>query len=376
MEYIERQLTDTLEKAPKNKALILFGARQVGKTTLLKHLFGTRNTRWFTGDEDDDVRFLTSLNSPADLRLFLNDGGNIVIDEAQRIPNVGLLIKRLVDADSAVRIFATGSSSLDLAGGVMESAAGRIRPFTLWPLTIEEIAQHYSWLDAVRSLPERLVFGSYPSIVLHPEDAREALSAYYDATLFKDIYQYSGLRKAPAFLRLVEVLAYRIGQLSTVDSLARECGLTAGTVDNYLALLEDCFVIKVLPSYSSNLANELKKSKKVYFCDLGVRNAAIKNFTPFSTRTSEEQGALFENYFVMERIKYHSYKDRFVRHYFWRNKSGSEVDLVELNDDKMQVFEIKLTKDKVKAPPSFTEAYPHAEFNVVNRGNFYQYFQD
>ncbi|MDL2060253.1 ATP-binding protein [Mesosutterella sp. AGMB02718] len=376
MEYVSRLLSDAIRKSPKNKAVILFGARRAGKTTLLSHLLGNSDARWFSGDHSADVQMLTSLASAADLRVLLDGISSIVIDEAQKIPNIGLLIKRLADLGSSVRVFATASGSLDLADGVMESAAGRIRRFALWPLTIEEIALHTSWLDAVRSLPERLVFGSYPSIVLDPEEAKGSLTAYYDTLLFKDIFSCSGVRKHPAFLRLVEILAYRIGRMSTAESLARECDLSAGTVESYLGLLEESFIIKILPSYAANHANELKKSKKIYFCDLGVRNTAIADFSPFSTRPPEEQGALFENYFVMERIKRHSYKDRFVQHYFWRNKAGSEVDLIELNDDQMQAFEIKLNRSDVKTPSAFAAAYPGASFHVVNQSNFYRYFAE
>ena len=174
-------------------------------------------------------------------------------------------------------------------------------------------------------------------------------------------------------MRLVQVLAYRIGSLSTTDSLARECGLNAGTVESYLGLLEECFIIKVLPSFARNHANELRKSKKIYFCDLGIRNSIINNFSPFSTRTPEEQGMLFENYFIIERIKLHSFSNPFVSHYFWRNKSASEIDLIEEEDNQIRAFEVKLSRNHVKVPPTFAEAYPATSFNVVNEKNFYQF---
>lgn len=371
--YIKRLLTNRVENVKKNKAAIIFGARQVGKTTLLKHIFREEQTRWFTGDDPNDVSFLSSISSTSDLKMLLGSADNLIIDEGQRIPSVGLLIKRLVDLDSSARLFVTGSSSLDLAGGVFESAAGRIRPFTLWPLSAEEIALHSSWLDVVRSLPDRLVFGSYPAVVINPEDAKEDLNAYTDNVLFKDIFAYAGVRKHPSFMRLVQVLAYRIGSLSTTDSLARDCGLSPKTVESYLGLMEECFIIKILPSFARNLDNELRKSKKIYFCDIGVRNAVINNFAPFSSRSPEEQGMLFENYFIMERIKLHSYSNPFISHYFWRNKSASEIDLIEVEDNKIHAFELKLSRAHVKVPPSFTEAYPEASFSVVNENNFHQF---
>ncbi len=377
-EYIDRLLSTSVEKVPHKKAVIIFGARQVGKTTLLAHLFKNEKTKCFTGDSEEDIRFLTSLASTQDLSLLLAGTENIVIDEAQRIPSFGLIIKRLVDLNSSTRIFATGSSTLDLAGGVMESAAGRVRPLTLWPLSSEEIALYSSWIDVMRNLQEQLVLGSYPAILLNPdpEDAQQALMAYYESVLFKDIFSYAGIRKHPAFLRLVQILAYRIGSLSTTDSLARETGLSAKTVENYLGLMEECFIIKTLTSFSGNQANELKKSKKIYFCDLGVRNAAIANFSPFSARPSEEQGALFENFFIMERIKQHSYKNVLTQHYFWRNKAASEIDLIERNGEKLTAFEIKLNVENAKLPPAFALAYPGTEFHTVNKNNFYRYFMN
>ncbi len=218
-----------------------------------------------------------------------------------------------------------------------------------------------------------MILGNYPSVVLNPKEAKENLKTYIDGVLFKDIFAYAGVRKHPSFMRLVQVLAYRIGSLSTTDSLARECGLNAGTIESYLGLLEECFIIKVLPSFARNLANELRKSKKIYFCDLGIRNAIINNFSPFSTRTPEEQGMLFENYFIIERIKLHSYSNSFVSHYFWRNKSASEIDLIEEKDNQIHAFELKLSRDHVKVPPTFAKAYPEASFDVVNEKNFYQF---
>lgn len=243
----------------------------------------------------------------------------------------------------------------------------------MWPLSAEEIALHSSWFDVVRSLPERMILGNYPSVVLNPKEAKENLKAYTDGVLFKDIFVYAGVRKHPSFMRLVQVLAYRIGSLSTTDSLVRECGLNAGAIESYLGLLEESFIIKVLPSFARNLGNELQKSKKIYFCDVGIRNAIINNFSPFSTRTPEEQGMLFENYFIIERIKLHSYSDSFVSHYFWRNKSASEIDLIEEKDNQIHAFELKLSRDHVKVPPTFAKAYPEASFDVVNEKNFYQF---
>ena len=349
--------------------------RQVGKTTLLEHLFKSYRTAWYTGDSPDDVKILTSLPSSKELRTFISNYEFIVIDEAQRIPSIGLLVKRFVDLKTDCQLIVTGSSSLDLAGGTFESAAGRFRAYQLWPFSAQELANNSSWIDVVRTLPDRLVYGSFPFVIDDPEQAKEDLVSYAVSSAFKDIFSLSGIRDHRSFENLVVLLAHNIGNLITVSSLGRECGLSSTAVENYLTLLEQSFIIKILPSYAKNLANELKKSKKVYFCDLGLRNAILRRFTPFSTRPPEEQGALFENYFVMERIKKGSYDSRLTRHYFWRTKNANEIDLIEMTDDNIEAFEIKLSQSKARVPPSFRKAYPDALFHTVNRDNFYKYLE-
>ena len=375
MTFIPRRISSSILRVPKNKAVELFGMRQVGKTTLLEHLFKNYRTAWYTGDSPDDVRILTSLPSANELRTLIANYEFIVIDEAQRIPSIGLLIKRFVDLKTDCQLIVTGSSSLDLAGGTFESAAGRFRAYQLWPFSAQELADSSSWIDEIRSLSDRLVYGSFPFVIDDPEQAKEDLVSYAISTAFKDIYSLSGIRDHRAFDNLVYLRAHNIGNLITVSSLGRECGLSSTAIENYLTLLEQSFIIKILPSYAKNLANELKKSKKIYFCDLGLRNAILRRFTPFGARPPEEQGALFENYFVMERIKKCSYDSRFTQHYFWRTKNANEIDLIEVTDDNIEAFEIKLSQPKAKVPPSFREAYPDALFHTVNRDNFYKYLE-
>ena len=373
--YIPRFLGDAIQKLPQEKALVLFGARQVGKTTLIQKLFDGTRTRWFSGDVAEDVAFLESLTSQADLRVFLAGLETLIIDEAQRIPGIGLLLKRLVDAESGVRIIVTGSSALELAGGVVESAAGRFFKEELWPISIEELAKASSWLDVVRDIHERLVFGNYPYVIREPRFSKKTLEGLSDSVVFKDIFSISGIRKSEKFQRLVKLLAYNVGSLLSCDRLAQECGLSSASVANYIDLLEQSFIVKTLTSYSRNLANELKKSKKVYFCDLGIRNAVIGDFSPFSSRSDSERGALWENFFVIERFKYHAYRETGAKLFFWRDKQKHEVDLIEaLPDGSMQAFECKVTDDTIRAPKVFTKKYPECNFQVATTGNFYRYF--
>ena len=373
--YIKRILEKSIKEAPKDKALVLFGARQIGKTTLLQTLFNTPKTRWLSGDETDDVTLLTSLTSKSDLKVLLGGVGVLVIDEAQRVPGIGLLLKRLIDADTGCRIIATGSSSLELAGGVMDSAAGRLWQERLWPISEEELAENQSWLSVVSNLPERLVFDNYPYILREPKYAQETLKNLYDSVVFKDIFSLSGIRKHDKFQLLVQLLAYNIGGLISYERLGQKSGLNALSVASYVSLLEQCFIVKTLSSYSRNLARELKKSKKIYFCDLGIRNAAINNFQPFSARDPGERGALWENFFVMERLKMHGYRKTGANLYFWRDKQMNEVDLVEvLPDASLRAFECKTKESKVSTPAPFTKKYPECSFEVANMQNFYRYF--
>lgn len=360
--YIPRLIAESIQKFPRDKALALFGARQIGKSTLLNTLFSGARTRLLTGDEFDDVALLTNLKSKSDLQVLLAGLDVLIIDEAQRIPSVGLLLKRIVDARTDCRIIATGSSSLELAGGVMESGAGRLVQERLWPISIQELAKENSWLDVVQDLPARLVFGCYPYVICRPDMAKQTLSDLFESVAFKDIFSLARVRKPAKFVHLVKLLAYNIGRLVSYERLARGCGLTANSVESYITLLEQSFIVKTLTCYSRNLANELKKSKKIYFCDLGIRNAALNNFIPFSARDDAERGALWENFFVMERIKHHDYARTETYLFFWRDKQQNEVDIVEVSENgTMSAIECKVKEESVSPPQSFVKNIPNAD---------------
>ena len=333
MAYIARSLTALLERTPADKAIVVFGARQTGKTTLLEHLFQDRKVKWLSGDEPQDRELLTSLSSKADISILLSGLDVLVIDEAQRIQGIDMLLKRLEDSKPSCRIFATGSSSLELAGGVMESAAGRLWPMTLFPLSVTELADHNSWLDVMESLPIRLTVGSYPEIVTHPQRSKATLRYLFESIVFKDLFAIADIRRSEQFLHLVRLLAANIGNLCSFSSLGQQCGLSTPTVERCVSLLEQSFIVKTLPCYSSNFATELKKSKKIYFYDLGIRNAALDNFTPFSSRSDLERGALWENFVIIERLKWHRYRQDETQLYFWRDRNKSEVDLLEVDED-------------------------------------------
>lgn len=376
MAYIARSLTALLERTPADKAIVVFGARQTGKTTLLEHLFQDRKVKWLSGDEPQDRELLTSLSSKADISILLSGLDVLVIDEAQRIQGIDMLLKRLEDSKPSCRIFATGSSSLELAGGVMESAAGRLWPMTLFPLSVTELADHNSWLDVMESLPIRLTVGSYPEIVTHPQRSKATLRYLFESIVFKDLFAIADIRRSEQFLHLVRLLAANIGNLCSFSSLGQQCGLSTPTVERCVSLLEQSFIVKTLPCYSSNFATELKKSKKNYFYDLGIRNAALDNFTPFSSRSDLERGALWENFVIIERLKWHRYRQDETQLYFWRDRNKSEVDLLEVDEDgSLHAFECKLTNAQAKTPKGFASKYPDASFEVITMQTLHRFFQ-
>ena len=307
--YIPRQIEDVLAKKKRsNRAEVLFGPRQVGKSTLLEHIVKDQGAHYLTGDDENDIKVLSD---PSSYLPLLKDYPNLVIDEAQYIPGIGRVIKRMVDNnDSGCHIFVTGSSSLDLAGGVMESAAGRINSFNLWPFSLEELAQETSWLEVKRTINDRMIYGCYPAVINEPQYAREYLIDFVGSILYKDLFNLAEMRKPTDLRKLVTYLAYNVGSEIKYATVSSELGISSKTIERYVDLLQSCFIIKVVPSFSRNPQSEIKLGKKVYFIDNGVRNALISGgFNPIATRT--DVGALWENLFYTERLKKHSYLKSF-----------------------------------------------------------------
>lgn len=372
---IPRDLVDRIVTATPPKAVAIFGPRRVGKTTLIKSLPDLGVTNFLNGNRRRDVQLLQRLESAGDVDVLLNGSDTIVIDEAQRVPNIGLIVKMLVDANETTKIFLTGSSSLELAQGVRESAVGRLVNRRLWSLSLNELANEYGWGQVATDIERLMVYGTYPEVVTSPEEAIGTLMDYVEDIMYKDIFELGGIRNSSSLRTLVEMLARRIGQEVSYESLARDTKLHSQTVERYIDLLEKCFIIRRCGSFSRNLGNELKKGKKVYFCDVGVRNAIIDDFSPFSAR--EDAGALWENFFFMERLKKHDLERTFVRQYFWRVrgsrlKAGTmqeysrEIDFIEVRDNRMEAFECKLNpKKKDSGGTEFRDAYPDCPIRVV-----------
>ena len=367
---IEQSIRDDFGKG---KAILVLGARQVGKTTLLGRLAeAARHPIRIDCDNPDDR---VQLSNPTTTRLAALAAGAdmLLVDEAQRVPDIGLALKMLVDATGhTTQIVATGSSALELANGVHESAAGRIFEYRLHPFSHGELVNAAGGDNRAerRLLEKRLVYGSYPEVASASDsDARRILASIADGALYKDILALGGIRKPDVLVRLVQCLALQVGSEVSASELAGMTGLDRATVETYIDLLEKTFVVFRLPSLSRNVRNELRKGRKIYFWDNGIRNAVIGNFSPLALR--QDVGALWENRMVSERRKLADWAQRGTRSYFWRTLTQSEIDYVEETDGVLSAWEFKWGSGrKARLPAPFAAAYPGTPFGVVTPDNF------
>ena len=361
-----------LAKLNKEKAIILLGPRQVGKTTLLKDLFkNSTETIWLNADEID-VQALFANISAKRLEAIIGNKKVVIIDEAQRIPAIGLRMKLITDQMPEVQLIATGSSAFELSNKLNEPLTGRKWEFKMYPISFQEMANHHGLLDEMRLLPHRLIYGYYPDVVNHPGTEKEILRQLSDSYLYKDILLIDQIKKPAALVKLLQALAFQVGSQVSYHELAQLCGLDGKTIEKYMMLLEQSYIIFRLTSFTRNLRNELKKSRKIYFYDNGIRNALIANFNQIENRA--DIGALWENYLVAERVKYLAYQQKWVNHWFWRTTEQQEIDYLEEVDGKLTAYEFKWNPSaKVTIPNSFKQAYPSAEINIIHRENFEQF---
>ena len=367
---IQRQIEPRLrEQLFKGKALIVMGARQVGKTTLLKQVLAgcEEGVLWLSGD-DQDVRTLFETISAPRLRAIAGKNRLIVLDEAQRIRDIGIKLKLITDQMPDFQLLATGSSSFELANKINEPLTGRKREHRLFPLSFAEMVGHTNLLEEKRMLGHRLVYGAYPEVVMHPGDEIGLLRELTDSYLYKDILEFDKIHKPERLTKLLQALAYQLGSEVSYNELAQLCGMDAKTVESYITLLEQSYVLFRLGSFSRNLRNELKSSKKIYFYDNGVRNAVIGNFAQVENRM--DAGALFENYVVSECMKRKEYTGDYAHSWFWRTTAKQEIDYLEEKDGLLHAFELKWNpRRRATAPLSFRNAYPDADFTVIHRDN-------
>ena len=363
---LEKQIN---ELVGGGKAIIIMGARQVGKSTLLNTIFRHReNVLWMTGD-DIDVQELFRQMTSSRLKALLGNCKILVIDEAQRIPDIGLRLKLITDQISDVQVVATGSSSFELSSKVNESLAGRKREFRMFPVSFAEMVSHTNFLEESRLIPHRMVFGYYPEVVCNPGNENVILKELSDSFLYKDILSLESISKPDKIVRLLKALAFQIGSQVSYNEIGQLIGLDPKTVERYIDVLEKSYIIFRLGSFSRNLRNELKASRKIYFWDLGIRNILIGNLAQVENRT--DTGVLWENFVIAERLKYNFYKGSIAQYWFWRTQQQKEIDYLEEENGMLHAYEFKWNDKKanVSCPESFAKAYPDAHFHVITPKN-------
>lgn len=362
------------ERCFQGKAIILLGARQVGKTTLLKQIIQEQHVAalYLNCDEPQTVTALTNCNLK-ELQMIIGANQFVVIDEAQKVNNIGLVLKLIVDNMPNVQVIATGSSAFELRNSLNEPLTGRKYEYQMFPISSKEIYQSLGYIDLKGSLETRLIYGSYPDILNHANDARELLRMLTDSYLYKDILATDNLRKPDILDKLLRALAFQVGSEVSYNELAQIVGTDSKTVERYIELLEKCYIIFRLHGLSRNLRNELKKAKKIYFYDNGVRNAIIQQFAPLELRN--DAGALWENFFISERIKRNHYQQHYCNIYFWRTKSQLEIDYIEEQNGQMTAFEMKWNpkKSNTSIPETFVKAYDVKETVVITPDNYLDY---
>jgi predicted AAA+ superfamily ATPase len=356
----------------QNKVLLVLGTRRVGKTYLIKSIQEDyKQATVILNGEDFDVQELLRNRSVANYKRIIGLAKLMILDEAQVIPEIGQVLKLMIDTNPDLTILATGSSSFDLLNKAGEPLTGRQIQFNLYPLAQLELKETETYIETIQNLEERLIYGSYPEIIQFQTDKEKAdyLTRLIQSYLLKDILAFEGIRQADKIVRLLRLIAYQIsGEVST-NELATQLGISRATVENYLDLLSKVFIIYRLPSYSTNQRKEVSKSSKWYFFDNGIRNAIINDFSAPALRN--DMGSLWENYLLAERIKRNSYLKENAQQYFWRNYNQQEVDLIEMKDGKLQAFEFKYSpQKKVKVPAAFATAYPEASFESISRDNY------
>lgn len=371
---VERHIQSNIQSLlGGGKAIVIMGARQVGKSTLLRQMLGERqDVIWMNGDELDIQELFFNMTSTR-IRAILGSKRILVIDEAQRISDIGLRLKLITDQVPDVQVIATGSSSFELASKVNEPLTGRKREFRMYPLTFGEMVQHTQFLDEVRMIPHRMVYGYYPEVVCTPGDERAILKELSDSYLYKDVLSLDSINKPDKLVRLLKALALQIGSQVSYNEIGTLIGLDSKTVERYVDILEKSFVVFRLGTFSRNLRNELKASRKIYFWDLGIRNAVIGNLAQIENRT--DAGELWENFVIAERMKRNAYKGSFAQSYFWRTRQQHEIDYLEEEDGILYAFEFKwnLRKANVKCPESFKTAYPEAVYKVITPENIEEF---
>lgn len=367
----KRTLQSSIEKRiGSGKAIMVTGPRQVGKTTLLATLLGNQRHLYLNGD-DPTTREMLAGPDTEQLRLLLGSHNLVFIDEAQRIRDIGLTMKIITDQFRHIQLFASGSSSFDLANQLNEPLTGRKWEYRLFPISWEEFEQHHGYLSAQQQLENRLVYGFYPDVLMSPGDEIPVLRNLTSSYLYRDLLMYGGIKKTDSLDKLVRALAFQVGSEVNYAELGQTAGLDSKTVGRYIEILEKGFVVFRLGAYSRNLRNEIRKNNKIYFFDNGIRNMIIGNFDLPGVRP--DKGALWENFLASERMKQIACKESLARAYFWRTKQQQEVDWVEDLGGNITGYEFKWdARERGRLPATFTKSYD-APGKTIDRSNFREF---
>ncbi len=366
---VRRTIQEAIEQSLfKGKAIIIYGARQVGKTTLIMAIQNAAAVpSLFLNCDEPDVRRALSDKTSTELKMLIGNNKLVLIDEAQRVGTIGLTIKLLTDTAPDIQVIATGSSAFELSSRIEEPLTGRKREFRLYPFSLTELGQKYSPLELNRIVERCMIFGLYPEIINAPEAAETALREIARSYLYKDILTFQQIRNPEALERLVQSVALQTGNEVSYNELAQQVGVDKKTIESYLRILEQSFVIFRLGSFSRNLRNELKKSRKIYFVDTGIRNAVINNLNPPELRN--DVGGLWENFVIAERMKRNHNQQLFPNTYFWRSHQKQEIDYLEERNGELKGYEIKWREKRMKVPTGFSAAYPDCPVSLINREN-------
>lgn len=354
----------------------MLGPRQCGKTTLLKSVaeYSGKSYIWFNGDNPADARLLEG-SSVARLKSLVGKNELIIIDEAQDIQGIGKTIKLITDYIDGVCPVVSGSSSFELSNELSEPLTGRKYEFNLYPFSFRELLDNGDLRTVVQEIEQRLIFGSYPEVCTNPGQEKELLNLLASSYLYKDIFKFGSLRKPAQFEKIVQLLAWQVGSEVNISEVAQSAGTSSETVERYIDMLEKAFIVFRLPAFSKNLRNEIKKNKKVYFYDNGIRNAVIGNYSLLENRN--DVGALWENYLVSERRKYNAYRYFYGHAYFWRTRQQQEIDYIEEVDGNIAAWEFKWNPaKKISFPLTFTKTYHPSKTEVIHRDNFELFLSD